>query len=95
MNFMGLALRMCDNSRNAYSPYAFYPGNKFTDQEKEAIKTIILRHNPERVDAMFNNWIFGKIDEGFYTAKRVTWNRQYSGKNIYELLCQIENYYEK
>jgi hypothetical protein len=96
MDFMGLCLRECDRNGNIYSPYAFYPGNDFTQQEKELIRQSILKYEPEKVDSMFNNWIFGKNVGEYFTAKRATWyNRVFANNTLAELLSKIEDYYTK
>lgn len=92
MDIANLCLRMIDKKGAVYAPYVF--DGEFTEQEKSVIKSAIDKHVPEKVDAMFNNWIFTKsaIDFGMY---RSTWESGVRAQTAEELARAIENYYTR
>lgn len=90
MDIANLFLRACNNNGAIYLPYAFE--GDWTDEEKQVISTAIDPHVPERVDAMFNNWMFWKHNWGF-SAKKATWEMIWSADTVEEMAGKITGYY--
>jgi len=93
MDIAGLFLRVLDNNGDIYSPYSF-EGNWSLD-EKKIISGIIDLHVPEKVDAMFNNWNFHKVDSHYFMAKRATWESIWCRNSLTEIAELLDKYYNK
>lgn len=68
MNFMNLAIRMCDRSGAVCRPITF--GATVTVAERQEIASVLKL--PDAVDSMFNNWHVIKTGN-LYSATRATW----------------------
>jgi len=93
MDFLGLSLRMCDNSGDVYLPYSF-EGN-WSSKEEEIITSVISQYVPERVDSMFNNWVFIKYDSTNFWMKRATWEQLVCKNSAEELAQRLLEYYSR
>jgi len=94
MNVASLMMRAIDGNGDVYVPYTF--GGGFTNDEQRVIAAAFKPHVPERVDAMFNNWILAKYGKDHFTANRATWYRGgLVAKTAQELADKITNYYKR
>lgn len=94
MDFLSLSLRLAASGRDDYLPYGF-DGN-WTDDDRATVEAAIKPHVPERVDSMFNNWLFWSYASGGYGARRATWDRGgLYAQTAAELAEKITAYYSR
>ena len=94
MNVAELFIRATDTNGIIYYPYEFQ-GN-WTDEEKDSMMACIDKHVPQRVDSMYNNWVFTK-SAGQFRARRATWYAYNSltGNSLDELVGKVEGYHRR
>lgn len=87
-----LFIRHLDTRGEVYAPFGF--NGEWTDQEKEIVTSAIAPHVPERVDAVFNNFMFYKFGEKNFAARRFTWEHmEWGSTSAEELALKIKKYY--
>lgn len=88
---------VCQHQGRIYLPYGFADyDSPWTDEEKQAIKKAIDSYVPARVDSMFNNWLFTKMDSSLFMARRSTWDHgELGAETAIELAEKIKSYYAK
>jgi hypothetical protein len=72
MDFLETSIRSALAGPANYLPYAF--DGDWTEADRATVEASIKPHVPERVDSMFNNWLFWIYADGTFGAKRSTWN---------------------
>jgi hypothetical protein len=91
MQVAALFMRALDNQGDVYLPYSWE--GDWTVPEKNLVACKIAPHVPNRVDAMFNNWLFSKYAGRFF-ARRATWDRGCSGDTLEDFVANLEAYYK-
>ena len=94
MDFLGLSLRLAASGRADYLPYGF--DGEWTDEDRATVEAAITPHVPERVDSMFNNWLFWTYPGGGFGGKRATWDMGlWHAHTAAELAAKITAYYAR
>lgn len=94
MDFLALSLRLAASGRDDFLPYAFE--GDWSDEDRAIVEAAIKLHVPERVDSMFNNWLFWAYAGGGFGGKRATWDMGlWSTETAQELAAKITEYYER
>lgn len=94
MDFLDLSLRLAASGRAEFLPYGF--DGIFSDEDRATIEAAIKPHVPERVDSMFNNWLFWPYASGGFGAKRSTWDMgMFYADTAAEMAEKIADYYAR
>jgi hypothetical protein len=94
MDFLGLSLRIAAAGKVDYLPFGF-DGN-WTKSDKAIVTAAIAPHVPERIDSMFNNWLFWTYTSGGFGGKRSTWDMgAWHTETVQDLANKITEYYER
>lgn len=76
-------------------------GEEITDEdEQQLIHAAMARHRvpgPNTNAGSYNTWIWGKQpgSDGLYTLRRRSWHKNLFGKNLDELVTQLDDYHAR
>ena len=90
MQAAALFMRALDTRGSVYSPYVF---NGFREDEVERIVNALSEFVPDKVDAMYNNWLISRYGLKLF-AHRATWEiGELSADTVDLLIEEIVGYY--
>ena len=95
MELAVLGLKMCmQDQGDIYQPY--HLDGDWAKREKKKIQKCMTKHVPDKVDSMFNFWIFWKQDHDAWVGHRSTWDRgTFFSESLDGFIERINEYYSK